>query len=269
MSKRISKLATASDFTTTTTTVSDTAVVSALDDSTELVKPVSSDILVTSKDAVKRHLKALDDAVNSCEKAYLKIAFALYWFNDTLAYQVVNEKNYDSIHAFAKDRYGISKSTTYAYLKIVEKFGKLNPETNEIDALKDEYKNYKSTALIVMCDMDNETLEKCKSNMKVKDLKALLTAKDEDEEEAATTGMADDTDSTDDTDNTDSTDDTDDTGSINSTTDNTIRGVRLLNIETVEELEENREYIFTVMRQILSQKGNVPYSVGVFQLDTK
>lgn len=271
MGKRISRQATASDF-TTTTTVSSAIVtpVTTTAGTPEVIKPTSNDIVITSKDAVKKHLKALDTAVSAFKKGFLGIGYNLYWFKDTLAYQEIDGKEYPTIEAFAKDRYDISRSTCLAYIAVVEKFGKLNPETNETDSLKDEYKDYSPTALITMCSMDDETLAKCKPNMRVKDLKALMTAKDEDDDsdekdDSNDKGNSDDSTDDDNGSDDDSTDNDND-GDINSD-DSRLKGVCLLHINTVEELENKKEYVIEVMKRILTQDTAVSYTVGVLQLE--
>lgn len=269
MGKRMSKTATADNFTTTTTTVSSTAVVSATEEKPEVIKPTSKDIVITSKEAVAKHLKALDSAVKAYKKGLLAIGYNLYWLKDTCTFQEVDGKEYATIEAFAKDRYDISRSTCLAYIAVVEKFGKVNPETNEIDSLKDEYKDYSPTALITMCSMDDETLAKCKPNMRVKDLKALMTAKYEDDDEtndSADNGKNGSSDSDGDeiNDNSDETDDSD--GDINSE-DSRLNGICILHINTVEELENKKEYVFDVMKKILTQKTRISYTIGVCQLE--
>lgn len=273
MGKRISKAVTADDFTTTTTTVPNTVVTPVATEKPEVVKPTSKDIVVTSKEAVAKHLKALDNAVKAYKKGLLGIGYNLYWLKDMLAYQEVDGKEYPTIEAFAKDRYDISRSTCLAYIAVVERFGKVNPETNEIDSLQDEYKDYSPTALITMCAMDDETLAKCKPNMRVKDLKALMTAKDEDEEnlddsndsDSKNSGSDSDNDS-DDEDDSDDENDEDDDIDVNSN-DSRLSGICLLHINTVEELENKKEYIIEVMKRILTQNTSVNYTVGVLQLE--
>lgn len=270
MGKRISKNATASDFTTTTTSVPSTAVSLTTPQDAEHITPTADDIVITSKDAIKKHLKALDTAVKTLKKGFLEIGFNLLWFRDTLAYQQIEDKEYKNIESFAKDRYDISRSTAYGYIQIAERFGQVNPKTKEIDSLKEEYKDFSPTALMVMCTLDDETVAKCKSNMKVKDIKALAAAKDEDDEDPDSTDEDDEDDEdTDDTD--DSTDeddeDTDNSDSDINSDDSRLKGVCLLHINTVEELENKKEYIFDIMKKILTQKTTVDYTVGILQLD--
>lgn len=268
MGKRISKAATADNF-TTTATVANAIVEPVAAEKPEVVKPNSKDIIVTSKEAVAKHLKALDNAVKACKKGFLGIAFNLYWLKDTCAYQEVDGKEYPTIEAFARDKYDISRSTCLAYIAVVEKFGKVNPETNEIDSLKDEFKDYSPTALITMCAMDSEMLSKCNPNMRVKDLKALMTAKDEDDEDddSADGGKNGSSDSSDDNDSDSGDDSTDDNDSDVNSSDNRLSGQCLLHINTVEELENKKEYIFEVMKQVLTQKTKIMYTIGVCQLE--
>lgn len=110
-------------------------------------------------------------------------------------------------------------------------------------------------------------LSKCNPNMRIKDLKALMNAKDEDEEidddndskNGKNSSSDDDTD-----DNDDGTDDNDD--NINSN-DSRLSGICLLHINTVEELENKKEYVIEVMKRILTQNTSVNYTVGVLQLE--
>lgn len=124
MGKRISKNATASDFTTTTTSVPSTAVSLTTPQDAEQITPTADDIVITSKDAIKKHLKVLDTAVKTLKKGFLEIGFNLLWFRDTLAYQQIEDKEYKNIESFAKDRYDISRSTAYGYIQIAERFGR-------------------------------------------------------------------------------------------------------------------------------------------------
>lgn len=69
MGKRISKAATANDF-TTTATVANAVVEPVTAEKPEIAKTTSKDIVVTSKEAVDKHLKALDNAVKACKKGH-------------------------------------------------------------------------------------------------------------------------------------------------------------------------------------------------------
>lgn len=140
----------------------------------EKIPKEDTSVIVANKQAISKHLKELDKIFDAFRKNYFfSIGFGLYWFDDTGAYQQIGGKIYDNIADFAKDRYGISKATTYQYLAVVKKFGKINPETGEVDAIRDEYRDYKSTALIIMTGMSDEQLAQCKPDMKTKELKAI------------------------------------------------------------------------------------------------
>lgn len=140
----------------------------------EKIPKEDTSVIVANKQAISKHLKELDKIFDAFRKNYFfLIGFGLYWFDDTGAYQQVGDKTYDNIAEFAKDRYGISKATTYQYLAVIKKFGKINPDTGEIDAIQDKYKDFKSTALIIMAGMTAEQLAKCSPDMKTKELKAI------------------------------------------------------------------------------------------------
>lgn len=149
--------------------------------SKEKVEKIPKDdttVIVASKQLINKHLKELDKIFDLFRKNYFfAIGFGLYWFDETGAYRQIDRlfpyRPYDNIAEFAKDRYGISKATTYQYLAVIKKFGKINPETGEIDAIQDEYKDYKSTALIIMTGMTDEQLAQCSPDMKTKELKAI------------------------------------------------------------------------------------------------
>ena len=141
-------------------------------DTVENISKDDTSVIVIDTKSINRHLKELDKIFDAFRKNYFyQIGFGLYWFDDTGAYQQIGSKTYDNIADFAKDRYGISKATTYQYLAVIKKFGKINYETGEIDSIQDEYKDYKSTALIIMAGMTAEQLAQCSPDMKTKELK--------------------------------------------------------------------------------------------------
>ena len=144
-------------------------------DTVENISKDDTSVIVIDTKSINRHLKELDKIFDAFRKNYFyQIGFGLYWFDDTGAYQQIGSKTYDNIADFAKDRYGISKATTYQYLAVIKKFGKINYETGEIDSIQDEYKDYKSTALIIMAGMTAEQLAQCSPDMKTKELKFIL-----------------------------------------------------------------------------------------------
>lgn len=124
---------------------------------------------------VKEHYEKLDKAVKAYKKSFLDIALNLYWLDDIgdCNYVHVDGVFCKNIADFAFDKYGISKATTYQYISIVKKFGKINPNTGFIDKLDDKYKDYSSTALIVMSGMNDDQLSLCNPDMKIKELQAI------------------------------------------------------------------------------------------------
>lgn len=124
---------------------------------------------------INEHYRKLDKAVKAYKKSFIDIALNLYWLDDIgdCNNAHVDGVFYKNIADFALDKYGISKATTYQYISIVRKFGRINPETGFIDKLDDKYKDYSSTALIVMSGMDDLQLMFCRPDMKIKELQAI------------------------------------------------------------------------------------------------
>ena len=143
-------------------------------DTVEKIPKSDTSVITVDTKSINKHLKALDNIFDAFRKNYFfAIGFGLHWFDDTGAFQQIGNKTYSTIADFAKDRYGISKATTYQYLAVIKKFGQINPDTGEIDAIQDKYKEYKSTALIIMAGMTDEQLAQCSPDMKTKELKAI------------------------------------------------------------------------------------------------
>lgn len=142
-------------------------------DKVEKIPKKDMNVITVDTKTINKHLKALDNIFDAFRKDYFfTIGFGLYWFDETRAYQQL-DTFYLNIAEFAKDRYGISKATTYQYLAVIKKFGKVNSKTGEIDAIQDEYKDYKSTALIIMAGMTDKQLARCNPSMKTKELKCI------------------------------------------------------------------------------------------------
>lgn len=125
---------------------------------------------------IGRHFKDLDKAVKAYKKSFIDIALNLYWLDETGCSNHPDEHtHYRNISEFAFNRYGISKATTYQYIAVVKKFGKMNPETGFIDRLDDRYKDYSVTALITMSRMNDMQLLFCKPTMKISELKDICS----------------------------------------------------------------------------------------------
>lgn len=205
-------------------------------------------VVIANKQAVSKHLKALDSAFGSIKSTFLKIGFNLYWFDDTGAFAKIGDREYNSIADFAKDRYGLSKATTYSYLAVVKRFGKLNSKTNEIDSLLDEYSAYSSTALITMSGMTDEQLKRCRPDMKIKQIKAiyndadLLESKGDDENASDNQTGAD---------------------LKEFKPEKKSNAVELLRIENIEDFRKRQKEIFSVIEKSLTQENDIPYHVNI------
>lgn len=188
--------------------------------------------------AVFAHLRELDNLACK-DDTFLKVAFNLYWFYQTQAYLELNEE-YKSISDFAKKRYKISKSTIYNYLNVVEKFGELNPKTKEVDVLKDAYKDYSSTALIVMSAMTEEQLQKCSPDMTVSQLRKILK---NDAEKAVT-----------------------DKNVKGSSADSTFKSnnLKLYSVSGLDDFKSKKREINKAIEKVLSQNDGNTYRIDIY-----
>ena len=250
MAKRISKLATASDFNNEETKTSDTLdndnFMTSPTDSEEIPFSDNTTVIVTSPDKIKKNLKALDDCFNGVEKTFLKIGFGLYWFYDTCAYANINGVEYANVADFAKSRYGISKQTTYNYINVIERFAE--KVDGEAVKLSDNFKDYKFTQLLTMLDMNDETLAKCNSKMKVKDLKALLNVQnsigcDDEEQQEEEVKKEEEKKSF--------------------KAEKKENNVQLFNIESVEEFHEKQSEILQAIEKTLLQDNGIKYEISI------
>lgn len=217
---------------------------------TEIIPADKTSVFACTKEQVKKHLKSLDDAVASFEKTFFKIGLELYWFYTTQAYISIDDTEYVNISDFAKKRYGISKATTYQYINVYDRFGKLDAKTGDCTGIDDKYKDYGSTQLLVMSQMPDEILLKCTPSQKISEMKALLR------------GIPDD-------DGTDG-ENGDGTGGENASTRKSFNSVKTANtqelysISSVEELEKIKDEIINTIRKTVGQGINgVNYGVSV------
>lgn len=114
----------------------------------------------------------IDKAFEKAENSYLEIAFSLHSIYDRKLYRL---DDYQNIYEFAKDNYAIKKTSCNNFINIAEVFGLPN-ENGTITALKEEYKDFTSSKLIVMLNFkDNPAyLAKCTPDMSVRQLKELV-----------------------------------------------------------------------------------------------
>lgn len=148
-------------------TTADTGTVEKIDiDNIEIINTTD----VYSKETVKeiqRRTNIIKTELKKAETSFFKIAFNLYWIKENNAYKVLG---YDNIEQFARDEFGIKKTTCYDYLNVVERFG-VN-RNGVITDLQSDYKSYSSTKLIAMSSLtDTEIKENIKPGMSVSEIK--------------------------------------------------------------------------------------------------
>lgn len=257
MGKRMSAKATAKDFesiantaTAETATVNNTVAPDAepVNPPVEVIDEKDTIVVMADTKAINAHLKALDDCFKGIEKTFFKVAFNLHWFYKTNAYVEINGKGYANIEQFARDRYGISKPTTYNYINIVDKFGH-KTDTGEITELETCYKDFSSTKLLCMLPMDDETLMKCTPKMTVAEIKKLaLSVKSiETKEDIADTDTADA--------------ETSDRKSVTRTVYEHTQ--ELYSIKSVDELDKRANEILDAIRKSLSQQNGTEYGISI------
>lgn len=259
MAKTLSKTATAKDFDESTKTATAETVTEneLMNSPTEIIEKKNTVVVMADKKAITAHLKALDDCFKGIEKTFFKIAFNLHWFYKTNAYCEINGKGYDNIAQFAKDRYGISKATCHNYLNIVDKFGKPT-ENGEITELLPCYKDYSSTKLMYMLQMDDDTLMRCTPKMTVAEIKKLLAESKgieckEDTAETAETADGNDSDTAD-------SEKTEKKPVTRTTYANT---QELYSIKTAEDLESHAKEILDALKKALSQNNGTDYGISI------
>lgn len=256
MAKTLSKTATAKDFdeTAKTATAETDTGSEPMNPPTEIIEKNDTVVVMADKKAITAHLKALDDCFKGIEKTFFKIAFNLHWFYKTNAYCEINGKGYDNIAQFAKDRYGIGKATCHNYLNIVKKFGKPT-DNGEITELLSCYKDYSSTKLMYMLQMDDDTLMKCTPKMTVAEIKKLLAQSKgiESKEDTADSETAYSEEST----------DSETTERKPVTRTSYANTQELYSIKTVEDLESHAKEIMNALKKALSQNNGTDYGISI------
>ena len=261
MAKTLSKTATAKVFdetaktATAETVTAETATAETgtenepMNPPTEIIEKKDTVVVMADKKAITAHLKALDECFKGVEKTFFRVAFNLHWFYKTNAYCEINGKSYANIEQFARDRYGISKPTTYNYINIVDKFGKPN-ENGDITELLPCYKDFSSTKLLCMLNMDDDTLMKCTPKMTVAEIKKLLAESKgiECKEDTAETAEMADSEKT-------------EKKSVTRTT--YANSQELYSIETVEDLESHAKEIMDALKKALSQNNGTDYGISI------
>lgn len=134
----------------------------------------------TAKEVKTRGL-AIRNELKKVDSAFERIAFNLYWFYENKAFETVGYKN---IYDMASKEFGIARGTTSNFINVVDRFAERDENGNIIEKISDNYKNFKSSQLIVMLGKSDEELKEIDADMSVREIKKAL--KGETEETAET-----------------------------------------------------------------------------------
>lgn len=139
----------------------------------EVKEKENSKVTAEEKRVYTRFKKQIDKAYDSAEKSYLEIAFALHSIYNEKLYRLDNFKN---IYEFAQANYNIKKTSCNNFINICDVFGLPN-ENGRVTALKEEYKEFTSSKLMVMLAFKDAPalLEQCKPDMSVRKLKEMVS----------------------------------------------------------------------------------------------
>ncbi len=102
-----------------------------------------------------KHKEAIDSEYQKIHKSFEKIAFNIYWIDDNCAYTTFG---YSSIRDYAKSEHGISSSTCYDYINVVERFAERDKDGNITAKIADDYKDYGSSKLALICGLTDEEI---------------------------------------------------------------------------------------------------------------
>lgn len=136
----------------------------------EVMNPPADSVDIYSAEfitEIKKHSASIRNELKKVEGAFNKIAFNLYWIYKNEGFKPLGYKN---VYDFAKVEFGIAKGTCNGFINVVEKFGKRidGKVTEEID---DNFKNFKSSQLLLMTNLSDVDLQSLSADMSVRDMK--------------------------------------------------------------------------------------------------
>lgn len=136
----------------------------------EVINPPADSVDIYSAEfitEIKKHSASIRNELKKVEGAFNKIAFNLYWIYKNEGFKPLGYKN---VYDFAKVEFGIAKGTCNGFINVVEKFGKRidGKVTEEID---DNFKNFKSSQLLLMTNLSDVDLQSLSADMSVRDMK--------------------------------------------------------------------------------------------------
>lgn len=113
---------------------------------------------VYSKDMVlevNKRSKTIRTELKKVESSFSKIAFNLHWMYENEGFKSLGYKN---IYDFANIEFGIARGTCSNFINVVERFAK-RIDGEIVEEIDDIYKDFKSSQLILMLDLTDETIE--------------------------------------------------------------------------------------------------------------
>ncbi len=232
--------------------------------------PISAAPLADGK-TYSAHVRKINDALLAIKKSFFKIAYALEWIDVTKAYEF---DGYENIESFAKDCFGIGRTSTYNYIHVARRFGReRDADTGEIGSLKDPYRMYSPTQLVILYDsgLDDQQIEELgiESNLTCAEIKKrireLSPVEDKPKHNMTDNGASDSSI----TDNGASDSSITDNGASDSGTGKTPDGKRepardkahyvntnsLLTVTSLEDFDRQKDDILDLIRKTLSQNG--------------
>lgn len=140
---------------------------------------------------VNKRSKAIKAELKKVESSFSRIAFNLHWIYENEGFKPLGYKN---VYDFACIEFGISRGTCNNFINVVERFAK-RTDGQIIEEIDDIYKDFKSSQLILMLELTDETIKNSLNpkmsvrEMKkaVKDLSSDSSAENEAENEKADT----------------------------------------------------------------------------------
>lgn len=143
----------------------------------EFFPAVKSNFSKETLDEFAKREKSIKKNVSSIDKSLEKIAFDIYWINAKKAYIA---GGYYNIVAYAKAKFGYSKTTCYEFIGIVDRFAKRDENGAYLEEFDPIVKGYSTSKLSCMIDLTNEQITaKLKPTMSVRDIKAAVKAIEE------------------------------------------------------------------------------------------
>ena len=115
---------------------------------------------VYSADTVKeltRRVRSIHRMLEVVEKNFINISFDLYWIYKSKAYKSMG---CESITDFAQKEFGLSKTTTYDYLNLIERFGERDKEGSLLEGKIDPaYKDYSTSKLSAISGLSDKEIK--------------------------------------------------------------------------------------------------------------